>query len=242
MTGKSLLAAVLTAVVFLTMGCIAYAQDQTPTQTPTEGEETPEPGNIYLYLDGELAPLPRDITGGNQMVEFAVLELFKGVSEEEKTAGYMTYVPADVKLQYTTVKQDRSEFSINLSRELMELSGDKDSSLKALAQIVKTVQEISGIPSVGITVAAEAMEDPPQDAYEALGVSKQEVENEIQGIEPSAGGSKTGLVLGIVFGVLGAAILALLLFFVLKKRGNAGGKAPVKKAAGKKNAKSKAKK
>jgi hypothetical protein len=241
MTKRSVLAALLAVVVLMSLCYSAYAQDEQPI--PTEEEEASAPSYIFLYKDGELAQVERDISGGNQMVEFAVLELFKGPSEEEVAAGYVTFIPEGVKLQYTTVKQDRSEFSVNLSREIMELSGDEDSSLKALAQIVKTIQEISGIPSVGITVAGEAMGDPPVDAYEALGVSAEEVNGEIQGIAPSAEeSSNTGLVLGIVFGALGVVILAFLVFYLLKRRKTAEDNKPVKKAAGKKTDSEKVKK
>lgn len=233
MAKRSVLVALLAVIVMMTLSYCAYAQEEQPTPTEEEGATTPS--YVFLYKDGELAQVERDITGGNQMVEFAVLELLKGPSEEEVAAGYVTYIPEGVKLQYTTVKQDRSEFGVNLSREFMELSGDKDSSLKALAQIVKTIQEISGIQSVGVTVAGEAMGDPPVDAYEALGVSAEEVESEISGIEPQADeSSNTGLVLGIVFGVLGAVLLAFLAFYLFKKRKRSEDKAAAKKTSGKK--------
>jgi len=233
MAKRLLLAALLAVIVVMTLSYGAYAQEEQPV--PSEEEEASAPSYIFLYKDGELAQVERDITGGNQMVEFATLELLKGPSEDEVAAGYVTYIPEGVKLQYTTVKQDRSEFSVNLSREFMELSGDKESSLKALAQIVKTIQEISGIPSVGITIAGEAMGDPPINAYEALGVSAEEVNAEISGIEPQAAeGSNTGLVLGIVFGVLGAILLAFLAFYLFKRRKTTGEDAAAKKADSKK--------
>ncbi|MBN2026673.1 MAG: GerMN domain-containing protein [Actinobacteria bacterium] len=238
---RSVLAAILAAIVAMTFSYVAYAQEEQPI--PTEEEEASAPSYVFLYKDGELAQVERDITGGNQMVEFAVLELLKGPSEDEVAAGYVTHIPESVKLQYTTVKQDRSEFSVNLSREFMELSGDRDSSLKAMAQIVKTVQEISGIASVGVTVAGEAMGDPPIDAYEALGVTAEEVNAEISGIEPQTEeGSNTGMVLGIVFGALGAILLAILIFYLLKRRKNSGGSAEAKQTSGKKTDSKKAKK
>ncbi len=233
MAGRSLKTAILAVIVLLLLSCGAYAQEEEPA-TPTEEEQVSASNHIFLYQGEELVPVEREITGGNQMVEFAVLELLKGPSEEELAAGYATFIPEGVKLQYTTVKQDRSEFGVNLSRELLELAGDRESSLKALAQIVKTIQDISGIPAVGITVAGEAMGDPPQDAYEALDVSADEVTGKIQGIEPSEESSNTGLVLGIVFGALGAIILAFMLFFILKRRKPAQDKVQDKKAAAKK--------
>ena len=182
----------------------ARAQEQQPNQEPTQvppgseatqpGGETAPPGHVYFYLDGELAQVEREITGGGQMVEFAILELLKGPTEEEKAAGYVTYIPEGTKLMYTTIKQDRSEFSLNLSRELMKLAGDEESSVKAMKQIAKTVQDVSGIQSVGITVAADAMGGQPEDAYEALGVSRSEITGTSGGEEPQTGGSKTGLV------------------------------------------------
>jgi hypothetical protein len=238
---------ILIAMMLVTMACaVAFAQEETTPleeQTPQTGEETPSAGNIYLYLEDELSPVEREIAGGNQMVEFAVLELLKGPSEEETAAGYVTYIPPDVKLQYTTVKQDRSEFGINLSSELLSLSGDKDASIKALAQIVKTIQEVSGIENISITLAAETSGASPQDAFEALGVSKKDVDNEIAGLEPSEGGSKTGMVLAIVFGSLGAIVIIVLILYFLRKRGKTEDKPkPDKKKAEKHPGGKKAKK
>ncbi|RJP29246.1 MAG: hypothetical protein C4536_11750 [Actinobacteria bacterium] len=241
MARRSILAALVAMIVFLSLCCSVYAQEEQPVP-PVEEEEAPASGHIFLYKDGELVEVQRDLTGGNQMVEFAVLELLKGPSEEEAAAGYVTYIPEGVKLQYTTVKQDRSEFGVNLSRELMDLSGDTDGSLKALTQIVKTIQDASDIQTVGITVAGEAMGDPPQDAFEALGVSASEVEGGKQETEPAQESSNTGLVLGIVFGALGAVILAFLAFYFFKRRKPAEPKASGKKAAAKKPSGKKAKK
>jgi hypothetical protein len=238
MARKPLLIAVLAAMVFFSLCCAAYAQDEAPTQ-PVEEEQAQEPGNIYFFLNDELVPVPRDITGGNQMVEFALLELLKGPTEEEKAAGYVTYIPEGVKLQYTTIKQDRSEFSVNLSRELMELSGDADSSAKALEQIVKTAQDISGITNIWVTVAGEAMGDTPQDAFEALGVEKKDAGTEGQDSETSEESGNGLLVLWIVLGALAGVLLVALLVIYLKRRKRPAGSATGRKAAGSKKAKSK---
>lgn len=237
MARRILLFALVAAIALLYPCFPAHAQEQQPVQ-PVE-EETPAPGNIYLYLDGELAQVPRDITGGSQMVEFALLELLKGPTEEEKASGYTTYIPDGVKLQYTTVKQDRSEFSVNLSRELMQLSGDTEGATKALAQIVKTAQDVSGVANIGITVAGEGMGDQPQDAFEALGVAKSGTGAEGAQDADQEDGGNTGLVLGIVFGALGAVLLAILAFFLIKRRKSAPEKAPAKKEAGQRSGRKK---
>lgn len=242
--------AIFFLIVSLLFCYAAYAQEQQPP--PTEEEQPPPipPGDgqeaatgyIYLYRDGVLVQVERDVMGGSQMVEFTMIELLTGPSDEEKAAGYTTYIPDGVKLQYTTIKQDRSEFSVNLSRELLSLSGDKESSTMALAQIVKTIRDVSGIESIGITIAGEAMGDTPQDAYEAMGVSREDVENEIQGLEPSSG-SSTWLVLVIVLGVLVAGILLFLAIYFLNKRKAARGEpAKNRKTADKSKAGKKAKK
>ncbi len=240
MARKTGIIAVLLLIISALLCCAAFAQEQQPPPTgeeemppvtpygeeqPPTGEEQAAPGSIYLYLNDELAAVEREIMGGNQMVEFAVLELLTGPTEEEKAAGYITYIPEGVKLQYTTIKQDRSEFSINLSRELLSLSGDVESSTRALAQIVKTIREVSGIESVGITVAGEAMGDTPQDAFEALGVSREDVDRELGVPIPSSDGNggNTGLILAIVFGVLGAAVLIFLVIYYLNRRGKKQG-------------------
>ena len=230
MNRRYLIVALLAAIVVLSSCGAAYAQEQTPTE-PTEGETTQTPGGIYLYKDGELVLVTRDIAGGNQMVEFALIELLKGPTEEEKAEGYETFLPEGVKLQYTTVKQDHSEFSVNLSRELLELSGDEDASTAALTQIVKTAQEVSGIENIGITVAGEAMGDQPQDAFEALGVAKSETGTAGSASETESESEGGLLWLWIVLGAVAVAILAAAGFYLLKRNKSAKDKKPAGKAA-----------
>ncbi len=199
----------------------AWAQEQPPVAPPggETGEEAAATGQVYCYLDGQLAPVPRDIAAGGQTLEFAVMELLNGPSEEERQAGYVTYIPEGVKLQFTTIKQDRSEYTINLSRELLALSGDRSSAVKALAQLVKTVREAGGIPKVGVTVASEELSGMPEDAFAALGVSAEEVEREVSGEEPpSSSGSRTGLVLLLALGIPALAAIAAALLVVGRKR------------------------
>jgi hypothetical protein len=241
MNGKHAFAVTVLASLALILSCApAPAQDQPSEQTPT-GEQGPQevtppeqskapPGHVYFYLDGEPAPVERDITGGGQMIEFAVLELLKGPTDEEKAAGYVTYIPEGTKLQYTTIKQDRSEFSLNLSRELLEVSGDRDKATRALTQIVKTVQDVSRIQNVAITVAADAMGEQPQDAFEVLGVSRAEITGIGGGEEAGGGASNAGLVVGIVLGCLGALALVAIALAVLKRRAGSDRKAGTGKA------------
>jgi flagellar basal body-associated protein FliL len=237
MNRRYLVVAVLAAMVVFSSCCAAYAQEQTPTE-PTEGETTQTPGGIYLYKDGELVLVTRDIAGGNQMVEFALIELFKGPTEEEKTAGYETFIPEGVKLQYTTVKQDRSEFSVNLSRELLELSGDEDASTKALTQIVKTAQEVSGVETIGITVAGEALGDQPQDAFEALSVARSETGTEGSTTEAQSESGDGNVWLWIVIGAVVIIILAVLVFYLLRRRKRSADRKPAAKStSGKKTKK-----
>ncbi len=221
--------AVIAAAMLLILLCgVAYAQEQPPIPEPAQGQGGPEvtqpggetapPGHVYFYRDDEPAQVEREITGGGQMVEFAILELLKGPTEEEKAAGYVTFIPEGTKLQYTTIKQDRSEFSLNLSHELMQLAGDEEASRKAMTQIVRTVQDVSGIQNVGVTVAGDAAGGQPRDAYEALGVSRSEITGTSGEDEDGGGGGKTGLILGIVFGSLGALLLFVGVALAWKKR------------------------
>ena len=231
-----------TAVALVLVVAPASAQERPPTQAPTQEGNVPgatppvtqaaPPGHVYFYLGGEPAPVERDITGGGQMIEFAVLELLKGPTEEEKAAGYTTYIPEGTKLQYTTIKQDRSEFSLNLSRELLALEAGSEAAARALTQIVRTVQDVSGIRNVGVTAAADAMGGQPVDAFEALGIPRGEITGVESGGGSSGGKSRTGLVLGIVFGSLGALVLVALLVLAAVKRRGAGDKGGGKEGAG----------
>jgi hypothetical protein len=226
-------------IVFLVCG-VAYAQEQpipvqtgeqtTPDQQGT-GEQTAS-GQVFFYLNGELAGVDREVAGGGQTAEFGMIELLKGPNEEEKAAGYITYIPEGTKLQYSTIKMDNSEYDVNISGELLQLSGDKDKAAKALAQIEKTLQGLTNIQSIGITIAAEGAGSEPQDAYVALGITKKSG----QDAGSSSGGSNTGLIVGIILGVLAVALVALLIFFIPKRREDSESTSATKKTASKKKA------
>ncbi|MDI6874577.1 MAG: GerMN domain-containing protein [Actinomycetota bacterium] len=193
----------------------ARAQGETPPIPETPGEGVSQTGQVYFYLNGELAPVSRDVAGGPQAVEFTVMELLNGPKEEEKAQGYVTYIPEGVKLQYTTVKQDRSEYSVNLSRELLELARDRERALKALAQLVKTIRDASQIEKIGVTVAPEEGVEP-EDAFQALGVSPREVDAEISG-QPLSGGSRWWLILLLALGIP-ALVLLVVLALIFRSR------------------------
>lgn len=198
----------LCGLVFLLLGGIAFAQQVPSDQQPpiTGGQETAS-GQVYFYLNGELAGVSRDVAGGSQMAEFALLELVKGPTDEEKATGYVSFIPDGVKLQYSTIKTDQSEYSVSLSNELLGLNGDPEKAAEALAQIEKTLQEVTGIDNIGITVAGQEMGSTPQDAYEALGVAKQGASETTSG---SSGGN--GLLITIVI-ILAVLIVGFLIFF-----------------------------
>lgn len=183
-------------------------------EQPPGGELEKMTGNVYFYLEGELAPVPRDIAMGGQTIEFAVLEVLKGPSEEEKAAGYVTYIPEGVKMLYSSIKQDRTEYSVNLSREILELADDREAAVKALAQLVKTVREVSQIENVKATIAAEESGAPPLDAFQVLGITPEEVDAEIAGAPPGEGGGGFPLLaaVGIPVLCLLAAAAAVLLW------------------------------
>lgn len=203
---------------------VAGAQEETPPIPETPGEGVSQQGQVYFYLEGELAPVPREVAGGPQAVEFTIMELLNGPREEEKARGYVTHIPDGVKLQYTTVKQDRSEYSVNLSRELLELAGDRERARRALAQLVKTIRDASQIENVGITVAPEEGGVEPEDAFQALGVTPREVEGEISGTPPPQG-SRWWLVLVLAL-VIPALVLVIIMVLILSRgKGSNRGKA-----------------
>jgi hypothetical protein len=214
------LAAVLFGCIMLLLSGFALAQTETP-QTP-QGEQPPvqdgsqtASGQIYFYQNGDLTAVARDVAGGSQMAEFAVIELLKGPTDEEKAAGYVTFIPDGVKLQYSTIKQDNSEYSVCLSNELLALQSDSETAAKALAQIDKTLQDVTGISNIGITVAGQDMGSTPQDAYEALGVSQ---ETGAAATSQSSGGNTALLIILIVIAVLLLAAVLFFFFYIQRKR------------------------
>jgi len=211
------LALVVASCLLFLYASAAHAQEE----QPPSGELAQTTGNVYFYLDGVLAPVSREIAAGGQTIEFAVLEVLKGPSEEEKAAGYVTYIPEGVKMLYSSIKQDRTEYSVNLSREILELAGDREAAVRALAQLFMTIREVSHIQNVKATVAAEESGAPPLDAFEVLGITPEEVEAEITG-EPVAGegkGFSPLLAIGIPVLCLLAAGVAV---FLLRRRKSEG--------------------
>lgn len=225
-------ALILCGLILLLMCGAALAQEEPPPLPPVSGEQPELPAiHVYFYLNGELTPVEREVAGGGQMVEFTVIELLEGPSEEEAAAGHVTFIPEGVKLQYSTVKNDRTEYTICLSRELLVLKSDQEGATKALAQIEATAKEASGAEKIGITVAAEGTGDQPEDAYTALGVSQdqgQDQESEDSGINVGV------LILVIVLGIaLGVFLLLLYLYFSRKHK---EAKKPAKSETSKKKA------
>jgi hypothetical protein len=224
-------ACILCGLILLLMCGMALAQEEPPPLPPVSEEQPEMPAiHVYFYLNGELTPVEREVPGGGQMVEFTVIELLEGPSEEEAAAGYVTSIPEGVKLQYSTVTNDRTEYTLCLSRELLVLKDDQEGATKALAQIEATAKEASGAERIGITVAAEGTGGQPEDAYTALGVSQdqgQDKESEDSGINIGV------LILVIVLGIALGASLLLLFRYLSKKREEV--KKPARSGSGKKN-------
>lgn len=230
-TGMTVL---LLGLILALLGGAALAQEQTPgettetpggttvtpgetTEIPPGGTTTAPPGHVYFYLNGELTPVEREITGGGQMNEFAAMELLKGPTEEEKAAGYVTYIPEGVSFMSSTIKNDRSEYTANLSRELLELSGDPDAAAKALAQIEKTLQDVSGIERINITVPAEETGPGTLDAYEALGVPRGSAQEETKA-EGKGLSRLAWLIIAVSVCVALIIVLGVLLFAIPARR------------------------
>ncbi len=175
------------------------------TQTqPVGGEQ--QGMKVFFYRGDELVAVERDIPGGGQMVEFTILELLKGPTEEEKAMGLTTEIPEGVKMYYTSRSNDGKEFGVNLSRELLVLKGNPKRAERALTQLERTIKEASGAEKVEITIASEAAGSPPEDAYTALEI----------GSVKKGGSSPLALVIALL-AVL-AAVLVITYFIYLPRR------------------------
>ncbi len=197
---------------------LALAQEETVPEGEAPSEGVSPSGQVYFYLDGKLAPVAREIAAGGQMTEFAIMELLNGPNEEERAAGYVTYIPEGVKLQYTNVKNDRTEFTVNLSRELLSLSNSRTEAVRALAQLVKTIREMTQIENVLVTVASQEEGAKYEDAFSALGVSRDDVEAEIGGKRRSRVRLWLVLLLAVGIPVLAVAVLLAVLVTISRKR------------------------
>ncbi len=150
------------------------------------------------------------------MVEFAIKDLLEGPTEEEKAQGYETFIPAGVKLMYSTKSMVGGSYAVNLSGELMQLAGDHDSAVKALRQIVRTLREAAHTDDVKITVNISES-DREADALQALGIKPSEVDL-AQGGGTGKGGSLLWLWILIVVGVVLLTEAVLVPLFIRARR------------------------
>lgn len=120
---------------------------------------------IYLVAPGDVRQLrsvPRDT--GNQVELLG--SLIAGPSEAESAAQLTTAVPAD--LQIIAARPVGSVLYVDVSPELTELTGD--GLTLAVAQIVLTGVDISGIETVQLTVNGERFPWPRADGTTTTGL------------------------------------------------------------------------
>lgn len=120
---------------------------------------------IYLVAPGDVRQLrsvPRDM--GNQVELLG--SLIAGPSEAESAAQLTTAVPAD--LQIIAARPVGSVLYVDVSPELTELTGD--GLTLAVAQIVLTGVDISGIETVQLTVNGERFPWPRADGTTTTGL------------------------------------------------------------------------
>lgn len=120
---------------------------------------------IYLVAPGDVRQLrsvPRNT--GNQVELLS--SLIAGPSEAESAAQLTTAVPAD--LQIIAARPVGSVLYVDVSSELTELTGD--GLTLAVAQIVLTGVDISGIETVQLTVVGERFPWPRADGTTTTGL------------------------------------------------------------------------
>jgi spore germination protein GerM len=178
----ALIASLLLLLALMSLGGLALAQetptgDQPPTgqtTTPPTGQTQASPLQIYFFQNGELVGVTRDVPGGGQMVEFTVNELFKGPSEDEVAQGFSTFVPAGLKLLYSTKSMTGNDYSVNLSSELMALKDTPEQAKMAMQQIVSTLKDAAKTDSIKVTVDQDES-NRGVDAITALGLNPKDL-------------------------------------------------------------------
>jgi hypothetical protein len=217
----------LSLLLLALAGAFAAAQEEPggsqPPSSEVPQEEPPIPQQtemssvlLYFFLNGELAGTPRsNIPGGGQMVEFTINDLLAGPSEEEKAQGYVTYIPEGVKLMYSTKSMVGNSYSVNLSKEMMQLAGDREAATKALQQVARTLREVAHTDDIGITISVDDS-NQPEDAFQALGVDPKEA-GVAGGDRKSASGPALWMIILIIVGAV-ALVQAVLVPLFLKAR------------------------
>ena len=114
-------------------------QPSTPQEEPVTEEPNEEKVKISLYFttttSSSLKKVTREMPQGSSKLNFAVKQLLKGPTAEEKKAGFSSEIPKSVKL--LGIKDQGSLIIIDLSDEF-QYGGGTESQYTRLNQLIKT--------------------------------------------------------------------------------------------------------
>lgn len=158
----------LVAVAVAATGC-GVSNDTAPRDIIDERADGPDDSagpaavgteQIFLVVPNasgspsRLVPVSRDVGSAEGLDPTSVLDvLFAGPNDRERSADVISLVPAGVELLGWGARTG-GEVTIDLSAPFATLTGD--ALVFALAQVVYTVSELSGVRGVRITVDGEA--------------------------------------------------------------------------------------
>jgi spore germination protein GerM len=93
--------------------------------------------------------------GQNSPLEFALQELLKGPTPEEKTQGFYSEIPAGTKL--LGLNQDKDKVVINLSRQFT-VGGGSNSMVQRFEQIKQTAYSLDSAHPISLAVEGKPLE------------------------------------------------------------------------------------
>jgi len=100
---------------------------------------------------GKVSPLERQLEPTNQLLPAVIAELFKGITEEEKTAGFVNSLPEEgVKVQKLEIKDNI--LYVDFNQTLQEGVAGSCRVTAIRAQIIETLKQFSEIDDVIISI------------------------------------------------------------------------------------------
>lgn len=105
---------------------------------------------VYFYVGEELRPAARTLPEGKTRPAFAVDQLLRGPSKEERGKGFFTQIPDGTKMRGLFVEEGVA--FLDLNKRVGEYGGGTSNIEAIIAQFVYTLTDIPGIREVGFLI------------------------------------------------------------------------------------------
>ncbi len=107
----------------------------------------------HSIVENVVRDLPKEMQG--EPLQFALTELLKGPTAEEKTQGFYTEIPKGTKL--LSLKQSNNTLTINLSRQFTD-EGGSTSVIQRVEELKQTVFSVDRTHKINVAVEGKPLE------------------------------------------------------------------------------------